>query len=94
MNVTYATKKLESICTNAYKAERKYGQEMAAKIQQRIDEIRAADTIEMMLQFKIGRCHSLKGNRKNQYAVDLVQPYRMIFIKKDEIIQVACILEI
>ena len=65
------------MCTNAYEAERKHGREMAEKIQLRIDQISAALSVEMMIQFKIGRCHPLKGNRKNQYAVDLVHPYRL-----------------
>lgn len=31
--------------------------------------------MEMMIACHIGRCHTLKGNRKNQYAVDRVHPY-------------------
>lgn len=48
----------------------------------------------MMVQFKIGRCHPLKGDRKNQYAVDLVHPYRLVFEKKGNEIQIAFISEI
>lgn len=48
----------------------------------RIDQIKASDSVEQMIQFHIGRCHLLKGNRKNQYAVDLVHPQRLIFEKK------------
>jgi proteic killer suppression protein len=67
---------------------------MADKIHQRIDEIRAADTVEMMIQFHIGRCHQLKQDRKGQYAMDLVHPYRLIFEKEGDQIQIANILEI
>lgn len=94
MNITYANKQLKAICTNAEKARRKYGQAMADKIHQRIDEIKASDSIEIMLKFKVGRCHCLKENRKNQYAVDLVHPYRLVFTKLGDAIQVAHILEI
>lgn len=79
---------------NISEAEKRYGQEMAFKIHQRIDEISAAPTIELMVQFGIGRCHSLKGNRKNQYAMDLVHPFRLVFEKKENEIQIANILEI
>lgn len=48
---------------------------MANKIDQRIGEITASDTVEFMIQFRIGRCHPLHNNRKGQYAVDLVHPY-------------------
>ena len=67
---------------------------MAGKIHQRIDEISAADTVEMLVQFHIGRCHSLTGNREGQYAMDLVHPYRLIFTKKGYEIQIAEIQEI
>ena len=67
---------------------------MAEKIHQRIDELTAIDTIEHMVQFRIGRCHPLKGNRKDQYALDLVHPYRLVFEKVGEQIQIARILEI
>ena len=66
MDITYKTKKLEKICTDAKAAERAHGKEMAEIIHQRIDEITAADTVEMMIQFRIGRCHPLKQNRKGQ----------------------------
>lgn len=94
MEITYKNKKIEKVCTNARIAEKTYGKEMADKIHQRIDEITAADNVEMMIQFHIGRCHPLSNNRKGQYAVDLVHPYRLIFEKNGGEIQIAYILEI
>ena len=94
LQIEYKTKKLEKVCTNATEATKVYGQEMAAKIHQRIDEIKAALSIEMMIQYRIGRCHPLKGNRKSQYAVDLVHPYRLIFEKKESEFQIVNITEI
>ena len=67
---------------------------MAGKIHQRIDEITAADTVEMMMQFHIGRCHPLAQNRKGQYAMDLIHPYRLVFERYGDEIQIANILEI
>ncbi len=67
---------------------------MANKIQQRIDEIRASDTVEMMIQYRIGRCHPLMNNRKGQFAMDLVHPYRLVFEKHGDRIQIVKILEI
>lgn len=94
MKITYKNKKLEKICTDAKTAERIHGPKMAELIHQRIGEITAADTVEMMIQFRIGRCHPLKQNRKGQYAVDLVHPYRLIFEKQGNEIQIARIIEI
>lgn len=67
---------------------------MAEKIDMRIGEISAADTVEMMIQFRIGRCHPLTQNRKGKYAMDLVHPYRLVFEKNGNEIQIANILEI
>ena len=67
---------------------------MAEKIDMRIGEISAADTVEMMIQFRIGRCHPLTQNRKGQYAMDLVHPYRLVFEKNGNEIQITNILEI
>ena len=78
MRITYKSKKIEKVCTVASEAEKKYGLEMAAKIHQRIDEISSADTIEEMVQ----------------YAVDLVQPNRLVFQKEGDEIQIAKIMEI
>lgn len=94
MDITYKNKKIEKVCTDAKTAERTYGKEMTEKIHQRIDEISAADTVEMMIRYHIGRCHSLSQNRKGQYAVDLVHPYRLVFEKNGDEIQIANILEI
>ncbi len=94
MNITYKNRKIEKICTDVRTAERTYGVKMAEKIHQRIDEIAAADTVEMMIQFHIGRCHPLSQNRKGQYALDLIHPYRLVFEKSGNEIQIVNILEI
>ena len=94
MEVTYKTNKIKKICTDAKVSDLTYGNEMSEKIQMRIAEIEAVDTVEEMIKFHIGRCHPLTNNRKGQYAVDLVHPYRMVFEKHGNKIQVAHIMEI
>lgn len=94
LDITYKTRKLEKICTDAKAAEKAHGREMAGLIHQRIDEIAAADTVEMMIRFHIGRCHPLQHDRKGQYAVDLVHPYRLVFEKHGNKVQIPHIVEI
>lgn len=94
MDVKYRNKHIKNVCTISSIAEREYGRKMAEKIHHRIDQIRAADNVEQMIQFGIGRCHPLHQNRKNQYAMDLVQPMRLIFEKSGNEIQIANIIEI
>lgn len=67
---------------------------MTEKIQQRIVQIIAADNVEELIQYGIGRCHPLHQNRKNQYAMDLVHPMRLVFEKIGDEIQIAKIIEI
>lgn len=94
MQVKYKNRNIEKVCTNASAASKKYGNEMAEKIHQRIDEIKAADNVEQMILFHIGRCHKLQGNRKDQYAVDLIHPRRLVFEKHGSEIQIVNVLEI
>lgn len=92
--IEFKSRSLEKICTIARETHKKYGQVMAEKIHLRLDQIRAADSIDMLLEHKIGRCHSLKGQRKNQYAMDLEQPHRLIFEIHSSEVQVVRIIEI
>ena len=78
LKITYKTRKIEKVCTIAIEAEKKYGLEMAEKIHQRIDEIDASDTVEDMVQFHM----------------DLVHPYRLVFEKVGNEIQIANVMEI
>ncbi|GAA6390905.1 type II toxin-antitoxin system RelE/ParE family toxin [Megasphaera sp.] len=94
MKVSYRNRKIEKVCTNAQSARKTYGTTMAEKIHKRIDQLRSADSVEMMIQSRIGRCHPLMGNRENQYALDLEHPYRLIFTKKGDEIQIAEVQEI
>lgn len=94
MEVTYKNATIRKLCTDAAVAEKKYDARMAELIQHRISQIQASETVEEMIQFRIGRCHPLTGDRKKQYAVDLVHPQRLIFEKKGNSIQIANILEI
>ncbi len=94
MQIDYKNKNIKMSCTDASYAKKKYGNEIAEKIQLRIDQIMAIDSVEQMIKFKIGRCHPLQGDRKNQFAVDLIHPYRLVFEKKSKEIQVVTIVEI
>ncbi len=94
MQIEYKNRSLEKICTNAEEAEKKHGARMAEIIHARIDQITAFDSVEMLIQYRIGRCHPLKGDRKNQYAMDLIHPFRLIFVKKGEDIQIVKIVDI
>lgn len=94
MQIEYKNRGLEKVCTIAHEAEKKHGKDMAILIHQRIDQIKAADSVEMLVQYRIGGCHMLKGNRKNQYAMTLIQPYRLVFEKNSSDIIIVRVIEI
>lgn len=94
MEIIYKNRKIEEICTDAEVAGKCFGRNRAEKIQARIDERKAAETVDMMVQCHIGRCHHLTRNRKGQYAVDLVHPKRLVFEKIGEETNEVRILEI
>ena len=79
LQINYKSNSLERVCTSYSIAQRKYGDRMARLIHQRVDELEAADSVEMLVQYSIGRCHPLEGDRKGEYAMDLIHPFRLIF---------------
>lgn len=94
MKITYKNKKIKKVCTDASFSDKSYGKAMSGKIQQRIAEISASDSVEVLLKNGIGRCHPLFHNRKGQYAMSLEEPYRLIFEKIDSTVQIAKICEL
>lgn len=95
MIVLFKSKKLEDNCSSIARAKRVYGDIRAAKIFQRIQEIKSASSIDVLVLNRIGRCHALTQNRAGQYAMDLGHPYRLIFeavIADDN--EAVCVIEI
>lgn len=94
IEISYRTAQLRKVCEDAEVATKKYGPEMAEKIQLRIMQILAATSVEMLVQHHVGRCHTLQGSRKGQYAMDLTHPYRLVFEKRNDKIVAVEIMEI
>lgn len=49
------------------------------RFMQRLDEMRDSNTLAILRTLPQARCHALKGNYEGKFAVDLAQPYRLIF---------------
>lgn len=58
---------------------RAYGERMARTIKMRLAVLKNARTLTMVPTSKPDRRHQLVGDRRGQYAVDLVHPHRLIF---------------
>ena len=78
MDVSFESKKLQKICNSESKLRGGYGDRMAAKIQLRLLDLSAAESLAVMRTLP-GRCHELRADRSGQLALDLVHPARLIF---------------
>lgn len=59
--------------------QRKYGMDKARKIERRLLDLAAVQTLADMSQIPAARCHALTGNYAGQFAVDTIHPYRLVF---------------
>ena len=84
MRLYFKTKKLQKICSESNEAQKVFGRKMAKKLQQRLMELQAADCLEDISRVPPPRCHQLTGNRAGQLSVDLVHPYRLLFIPAND----------
>lgn len=79
MDILFQDHKLEKLFNNDSLLFRKYGTECAKLLKRRLDELRAADNLEILRSLSRARCHELKGDRAGTLAVDAKNPYRLIF---------------
>ena len=80
MDIYFKTRKLQKLCSKESLATKELGAKSARKLQQRLMELYAADTLDDISKLPPARCHELKGNRKGQLAVDLAEGLRLVFI--------------
>lgn len=83
MRIYFKTKKLQKTCSVSKESIKKLGVKCGIKLQQRLMELKAAQTLTDISHLPPPRCHELVGNRSKQLSVDLEHPYRLIFIVAD-----------
>jgi toxin HigB-1 len=83
MIIEFKTKKLKNQCENHLIANKDFGVNIGKKLIQRINELQAATSLLDIKSIHSARLHQLKGNRKNEFAVDLFAQYRLVFSVKD-----------
>ena len=84
MKIGFVTEKLQSIFNSEKKLIQKYGVIQTEKIKKRMKVLQFAASLAEVPVQKPDRRHQLKGNRKEQFAVDLHHPYRLIFKPEDD----------
>lgn len=83
MKIAFDDRKLAKEWNDFSRLRRRHGDRRARLIRQRLDELRAAETLEDMRFLPGPRCHELTGNRAGQLSVDLDHPYRLLFMPAD-----------
>ena len=94
MEVTFRTRKLEREYVSQKKAVRAYGVEVARRYIERINIIKSAVDIEELEKLPGIDCHSLKKNRKGQWAIKLTAQMRLIFTLQGENLEIVRIEEV
>ena len=70
--------RLKKIINDPNKLIKKVGLEMAKKMHQRFNELRASSNFKQYLDNGIGRPHPLTGNLYNLFGISLNKNYRLI----------------
>lgn len=78
MDIFFRTTSLRKICSSERELRRHYGQQ-ADKIMTRFRELTAAKCLDDIPTGAPTRRHKYKNNLRDYFAVDIKQPYRIIF---------------
>lgn len=79
MNLEFKTTKLKKQCENPSEAQKIYGPQIGLKLTLRVNEFRASTSLLDVSKNKANGFHALEGERKGEYAVTLVHPFRLVF---------------
>lgn len=78
MNISYKSNKLGKSVASPKDIMKYYGTR-AKLVNRRIEELKAAATLEAMRTLPQANCHELSGDRKGEFAVDISANHRIIF---------------
>jgi proteic killer suppression protein len=79
MEICFSTRKFERAANSQSLGNRQWGTARANKIRQRLLELAAANTLGDMSTLSPARCHQLRGDLDEQFAVDISPNERLVF---------------
>ena len=94
MIVKFKTRQLEACYKEYRKANKTYGEQVARKYIQRINIIQQSQNLDELMKLPGLRCHPLKGERKEQYDINLTGFYRLIFKRSGALLEIVMIEEV
>ncbi|MEA1960474.1 MAG: hypothetical protein U9N81_04300 [Bacillota bacterium] len=84
MDIEFKTAKLKKTCENYELAKKQWGDRIARAIIKRLNEIQSAECLADLNHAPPTRCHLLEPHKKGIYAVDVVHPFRLLFLAISE----------
>ena len=79
MEINFKTVKLAKVFNQEKMLMSEYGEENGRIIMRRMAVLKAAPNLSQVSHLKPDRRHELIGRRKGEFAVDLKQPFRLVF---------------
>lgn len=85
MELQILDNKLKKTLEDDKERKKRFGADMARKIQLRMDALKAAESLADFWPPYSGpeRCHELKADMAGTFSMDLKQPYRLLFEPTD-----------
>ena len=79
MKLRFKNNRIKKQCETPQRAQLDFGSRMGNVLTQRVAELAAATSLLDIKHIPAARLHRLKGARADEFAVDLVHPYRLVF---------------
>lgn len=84
MQVKFRDRKLEKYFLESKKAIRAFGEAVARRFIQRVQIIQSMPDLDTLKKAPGLYCHPLKGDRAGQWAITLIDRWRLIFTFEDD----------
>ena len=84
MDVQFRTNKLRDAFLEHKIATKQFGDRDGKLYIRRINELASCETLGDVLDLPFGKPHALSGERAGEFAINMVQPRRLIFVPLDE----------
>jgi len=78
MDIDFKSKKLKRLCSEENHMVRHFGDQVALRLQDRLLDLLAADSLADLSMIPGARPHPLTGERDGQFAVDVTRSVRIV----------------
>ena len=79
MEISFRTTKLRKVLNSERLLKKEYGEQNARLIMKRLVVLSAAPSLKDVSHQRPERRHELTGSRAGEFAVDIAQPFRLVF---------------